>query len=29
MKARFRVYSFSKNYSLYRKGMKPYMKIEN
>jgi hypothetical protein len=29
MKVRFRIYSFSKCYSLYRRGMKPYMLINN
>jgi hypothetical protein len=28
MRVRLRVYSFSKHYSLYRRGMKPYIKID-
>jgi hypothetical protein len=29
MKAHFRIYKFTKKYSLYRYGMKPYIKTEN
>lgn len=28
MRVRLRIYSFTKHYSLYRRGMKPYIKMD-